>query len=169
MDHDALPLLEKRLYREAFELLLHRYQSRIFRMALAILNDPGRAEEVAQDSFMKLWMALPHYDGRASLSTWLYTIARNTALSAARSPSHCKTTPLETVPEPSTAPAWQTDRYLAKFIDRLPDTQRQVILLFYLEDRQIDEVARMLGMPEGTVKSHLHRARLALAAAMKDG
>jgi RNA polymerase sigma-70 factor (ECF subfamily) len=60
------------------------------------------------------------------------------------------------------------DVELAQAIARLPEIQRNVITLFYLEEKQVDEVARLLDLPEGTVKSHLHRARRALAAIMKE-
>ena len=67
-------------------------------MALLMLQDRGRAKEVTQDVFLKVWRALPGYDGRASPSTWLYTIARNTCLSALRSATHRRTTPLDETP-----------------------------------------------------------------------
>jgi RNA polymerase sigma-70 factor (ECF subfamily) len=138
-------------------------------MALMFLKDPGRAEEITQDIFLKLWRALPDYDGRASPGTWLYTIARNTCFSASRSDSYRKTIPLESTSEPAAPPAAQPeDSELAQCIDRLPETQRIVITLFYLQEKRVDEVARMLGIPEGTVKSHLYRARLALGEMMKE-
>ena len=65
-----------------------RYQQKVFRMAVAMLRDRGRAQEVTQDIFLKLWRALPSYDGRAALSTWLYTIARNTCLTAVRAETY---------------------------------------------------------------------------------
>jgi RNA polymerase sigma-70 factor (ECF subfamily) len=167
MDEDVRELLDKRRYSQAFERLLNLYEIRVFRMALTILRNPARAEEVAQDIFLKLWRALPAYDGRASPGTWLYSIARNTCLSALRSESYRATVPLDT-PCASVATVAQEDVELAQCIDRLPDAQRQVIILFYLEDRRIDEVARMLDLPEGTVKSHLHRARRALTAMLKE-
>jgi len=80
MDEDVRHLLEQRRYSHALERLLNLYETKVFRMALGILNDAGRAEEVTQDIFLKLWQALPAYDGRASLGTWLYAIARNTCL-----------------------------------------------------------------------------------------
>jgi RNA polymerase sigma-70 factor, ECF subfamily len=169
MDEDVQHLLQERQYAEALEALLNRYERKVFRMALVFLKDPTRAEEVTQDIFLKLWQALPEYDGRASPGTWLYTIARNTCLSVSRSNSYRKTVPLDAAIEPA-APPWAHtgDIELAQCIDRLPEIQRTVITLFYLEEKQVDEVARMLGMPEGTVKSHLHRARLALAGMMKE-
>jgi RNA polymerase sigma-70 factor (ECF subfamily) len=167
MDEDIQQFLHERRYRQALELLLERYEMKVFRMALAFVKDPARAQDVTQDVFLKFWRALPDYDGRAAPSTWLYTIARNTCLSAIRSESYRKTVPLEPPFEPSTNPQSQ-DLELNQYIDRLPDIQRTVIVLFYLEERRVDEVACLLGMPEGTVKSHLHRARLALAAMMKE-
>ena len=138
-------------------------------MALVFLKDAARAEEVTQETFLKLWQALPHYDARAAPGTWLYTIARNTCLSASRSDSYRKTVPLDATSEPA-APAAVViaDLELGELIDRLPEIQRTVITLFYLQEKSVDEAARMLGIPEGTVKSHLHRARLALGRMMKE-
>ena len=158
-------LLERRRHREAFELLLDGYEKRVFRMALTILRDSGRAEEVTQDIFLKIWQALPDYNGRAAPSTWLYTIARNTCLTVLRSESYRRTEPLDDAAHfPRVESAAQID--LARAIAELPEAQREVITLFYLEERSITEVARMLDLPEGTVKSHLHRARRTLGERM---
>ena len=142
-------------------------------MAAVLLKDHGRAEEVTQDIFLKLWQVLPAYDGRASPSTWLYTIARNTCLSALRSEAYRRTFPLDSITEPASADtAGGSDvvnrNELARSLERLPDVQRHVITLFYLQEKSVKDVARLLDLPEGTVKSHLHRARLALAALIKD-
>ena len=167
MDDDVPHLLQERRYSDALEQLLNRYETKVFRMALTFLRDTARAEEVTQEIFLKLWQALPDYDGRASPGTWLYSIARNTCLSTARSDSYRKTLVLDQVREPAAPPpAVIGDLELAQCIDRLPEIQRTVITLFYLQEKRVDEVARMLGIPEGTVKSHLHRARLALGEMM---
>ena len=166
MNDDVQLLLRKRKYKFAFEQLLIRYEKKVFGMALAFLKDVTRAEEVTQDIFLKLWQALPDYDERAAPGTWLYRIARNTCLSALRSEQYRQTVPLESAPEPATH-LWSGDLELAQCITRLPDMQRTVITLFYLESKRVDEVARMLGIPDGTVKSHLYRARLALGEMMK--
>src|SRR5437868_5121033 len=143
MDEDVQLLLQQRRYPEALEQLLDRYEMRVFHMAVTYLKDPARAEEITQEVFLKLWRALPHYDARASPGTWLYTIARNTCLSASRSDSYRKTVPL--VDQPATSREGQ-DLELAQCIDRLPEIQRIVIRLFYLEDRSVDQVARGLGI-----------------------
>jgi RNA polymerase sigma-70 factor, ECF subfamily len=162
MTDEVRDLLHRRKYADALEQLLERYEKKVFRMAVMMLRDHGRAEEVTQDIFLKLWRALPSYDGRAALSTWIYTIARNTCLTALRSEAYRKTTSLDTAREPATTGAGPIDMALQQCLERLPEIQREVITLFYFEDRNVAEVAKALDLPEGTVKSHLHRARRAL-------
>ena len=141
-------------------------------MALMFLKDRGRAEEVTQDIFLKMWQVLPAYDGRAAPSTWLYTIARNTCLSELRSRTLRTTVPFDSITEPASAKevgsSVLNNIELERCLGRLPEVQRGVITAFYLQEKSIEEAARILDMPEGTVKSHLHRARLALAAMIKD-
>jgi len=163
-DKDVQNLLRRHRFASAFELLLDRYQQKVFRSVYSILKEAGRAEEVTQDVFLKMWQVLPDYDGRASLSTWLYTIARNTSLSALRAESYRKTLAIEDFKPPATN--WGTGPQqleIKQLVQRLPEVQQQVITLFYLQDRSVEDVAQMLDLPEGTVKSHLHRARRALA------
>lgn len=163
-DQDVRDLLDRRRYPQALERLLNLYGTKVYRMALMFLKDPGRAEEVAQDVFLKLWNVLPAYDGRASPGTWLYTIARNTCLTAARSEAYRTAVSIDASNEPSAPATVLKDVELAQCLDRLPDIQREVITLFYLQEKSVQDVALMLNLPEGTVKSHLHRARKALAA-----
>lgn len=166
MDDDVQQLLRARKHHEALERLLDLYENKIFRMAVMMLKDIGRAEEVTQDIFLKLWRALPSYDGRAAPSTWLYAIARNTCMSALRAESYRRTLPLDEAPEPA-GRVPLSDGYLQECLARLPDAQRSVITLFYLEEKNVRDVAKLLDLPEGTVKSHLHRARRALAEMME--
>jgi RNA polymerase sigma-70 factor, ECF subfamily len=163
-DEDVQRLLRTRRYAAAFELFLERYQHKVFRLVYSIMKDPARAEEVTQDIFLKMWQVLPEYDGRASLSTWLYTIARNTSLSALRAESYRKTLSIEGFDPPAIKlnPGLQ-QLEIRQLLDRLPEVQEQVLTLFYLQDRSVEDVAHMLDLPEGTVKSHLHRARRAIA------
>ncbi len=173
MDDDVLPLLETRRYRQAFERLLDLYATKVFRMAVMFLKDPAKAEDVTQDVFLKLWRALPAYDGRASPATWLYTIARNTCLTELRSKAYRNTVPFAPAMESAAGNGCGSGDALKKValmrcLSRLPEIQRNVITMFYLQERSIDEVGRALDLPAGTVKSHLHRARLALAGMMKE-
>lgn len=167
MAGDVEQLVRAGRYDQALEQILQDYQGRVFRMALVILRDSGRAEEVTQDIFLKLWRALPLYDGRAAVSTWLYAIARNTCLSAVRAEGYRRTSALDDVTEPRAASGTAVKLSVDQCVERLPEPQRQVISLFYLQDRSVSEVAAMLDLPENTVKSHLHRARRALAEMLK--
>ena len=97
----------------------------------------------------------------------VYTIARNTCLSALRSQAYRVTTTLDGVKEPTVGAVGPEDVMLRQCLSRLPDIQRDVITLFYYEDRSIADVAQALDLPEGTVKSHLHRARRALGEMME--
>lgn len=172
MDDDVQQLIAQRRHDAALERLLDRYEQRVFRMAVMMLKDTGRAEEVTQDIFLKLWRALPSYDGRAALSTWLYTIARNTCLSAVRAEAYRRTTPLDEAAEPAAPPSPPLtdallDGALGRHLAALPELQREVLTLFYLEEKSVKDVAALLDLPEGTVKSHLHRARRALSEMME--
>jgi RNA polymerase sigma-70 factor (ECF subfamily) len=168
MQDDIQQLLQRRMFDEALQRLVDGYQHKLFRMAAAMLKDAGRAEEVTQDIFLKVWRALPSYDGRALVSTWMYTIARNTCLSAIRAESYRRTEPLESVAEPVSPAAPGGDVDWMRLLARLPDVQRQVVTLYYFEDRDVREVARLLGLAVGTVKSHLYRARQALAGMLEE-
>ena len=72
--------LEALRYSEAFGLLHERFKEKVFRLAFSIMRNETRAEDLAQDVFVKIWRGLPAYHGGASLSTWIYTITRNTCL-----------------------------------------------------------------------------------------
>jgi RNA polymerase sigma-70 factor (ECF subfamily) len=167
-DQDVRDLLDRRRYPQALERLLDLYGTKIYRMALMFLKDHGRAQEVTQDVFLKLWRVLPAYDGRASPGTWLYTIARNTCLTAARSEAYRAAVSIDASNEPAAPATILKDVELAQCLDRLPEIQREVITLFYLQEKSVQDVALMLNLPEGTVKSHLHRARKALAELLRE-
>jgi RNA polymerase sigma-70 factor, ECF subfamily len=163
MPDDVPELLAQRRYEEALERLLDRHEQQIYRMALLILRDTGLAEEATQEAFFKAWRAFPRFDGRASVSTWLYTIARNTCLSALRRASRRRVTPLDDIVEPAAPEAPAADTELLRCIARLSEADRQILTLFYWQDRSVRDVGLALDLPEGTVKSQLHRARRALA------
>jgi RNA polymerase sigma-70 factor (ECF subfamily) len=168
VDEDLQRLLCDHRYGVAFELILQRYEKKVFHLAYSILKEAAKAEDVAQDIFVKLWQVLPLYDGRAAVSTWLYTISRNTALSALRAEAYRKTLPLEKCKPPAADPGAGLRRLqLKEILPRLSQIEQEVITLFYLQECSVDDVAGMLDVPAGTVKSHLHRARRKLAELMR--
>jgi len=168
---DVLVLLEQGRHRAAFEGLIPLFRDRVLRLAWAMLGDRAAAEDVAQDAFINVWRGLPRFDRRAALGTWIYAIARNTALMQLRRRRKLVSLDagsgsegaelLDSLAGDEGRPpeAYGVERLLA----RLPDTQRRVITLFYLEGRSCEAVAEELGMPVGTVKNHLFRARAALS------
>lgn len=168
MAEDLAALLRRRKYSQALEVLVETCGKRVFGMAIAMLGNEARAEEATQDVFLKVWRALPLYDGRAAPSTWLYAIARNTFLSALRSEALRRTIALEEAAEPAAGETVSRDVELNQMLRRLSEVQRQAVALFYLQERSVEEVALLLDLPEGTVKSHLHRARRALGDMMKE-
>jgi RNA polymerase sigma-70 factor (ECF subfamily) len=158
---------------EAIGLLLPAFRRKVFGLAYSLLRNRDAAEDVTQDVFIKVWRALPGFDGRASLSTWIYTIARNASLSAlrARRPQASLSDPevlgaAETIDPAPPADATVDRAALLRLVDQLPTKQRQVVMLFYMEEQSHEEVATMLAMPVGTVKTLLHRARARLSAAV---
>jgi len=157
---------------EAITVLLPAYRRRVFGLAYSFLRDREAAEDVTQEVFIKIWRALPGFDGRASMSTWIYTIARNASLSAlrARRPQSSLSDPQVMEAVESINPAPSADVMLERaailrLVDQLPAKQRQVVMLFYMEAQSHEEVAAMLAIPVGTVKTLLHRARARLCAA----
>lgn len=161
MDEDIRRLIADGRPRVGFELLVERYQHKVYRLALSLLREPDRAEDAAQDAFLKIWRALALYDGSAALSTWIYAIARNTILNQLRRDSYRKTEALDGEDPAGVSATGHLTLAMDcdAILSRLPEVSRQVMTLFYMQERSCEEVAEMLGMPVGTVKSHLHRAR----------
>jgi RNA polymerase sigma-70 factor (ECF subfamily) len=153
----------------AFDCVLEHYESKVFRLCRAILRNPGEAEDTAQESLIRIWKALPRFDGRAALSTWIYTITRNrclTAIERRRDLHSLSDTAIELEADAASAVVEKDSddplALLRELVEALPERYRRVLLLFYYEERSVAEVAALLGTPEGTVKTNLHRARALL-------
>lgn len=173
-DADIADLIRRGAHAQAFELLLGRYERRLYRLCLSLLREPAQAEDAAQESFVRIWKALPGYDGRASLSTWCYTIARNRCLTALQRRREEETlsnpgVALEAEAVATVAAGDADDRasLLRELVDGLPERYRRTLTLFYYEERSVPEVAALLGIPEGTVKTNLFRARGLLLGALE--
>lgn len=165
-DADIQALLQAKKYREAFALLLPRYRDKIFRLTFSMLRNHAMAEDTTQDVLMRVWKALPGYGAQASLSTWIYAISRNACLSELR-----KKRPTVSMdgdedeynPEVAALAAPDPDDSatvsVTQLLDQLPERYRQAVTLFYMEDKSYEQTAASLGLPLGTVKALLHRAR----------
>ncbi len=163
---------------EAFRDLVTRYQRPIFALVLRMVRDPAEAEELAQDVFIKAYGALDRFDRSRKFSSWLFKIAHNTAIDRLRR-KRIATVPLETPPgEPDPlavlsdtrveSPSAATERgELAEAFEaalsRLRPAYREVLLLRFQQGMAYDEIADVTGLALGTVKTHIHRARKAVA------
>ncbi len=166
--------------REAFARLVDRYSSQIYRLALKFTNDPHDAEDVLQETFIKALRALPSFEGRSSLSTWLYRIAVNEALMLLRK-RKVELVPVEESADDDEDLAvgnfvladWcclpedellsdESRAYLNEAIQRLPVSLRSVFLLRDVQGLSIRDTAETLGLTETNVKTRLLRARLRL-------
>ena len=168
MDSEVQQLLLQGQRNRAFEKILDLYANKVYRLVLSLLGNSARAEEVSQDVFLKIWQALDTFEPqRATVGTWIYRITRNTALTHLRGESYRQTLPIDSIDEPSGAPADHGQDDIRRIVAQLPEELREVIVLYYYQERSVDEVAAMLELPSGTVKSHLFRARKMLAESMK--
>lgn len=165
-DADIQARLEARQYREAFGLILPRYRDKVYRLVFSMLRDTAQAEDTTQDIFLRVWRALPGFAGQSALSTWIYAISKNACLSELR-----KRRPQVSLDgdedeyRPEIASLSTTDAddsataSVTQLLDQLPERYRQAVVLFYMEDKSYEQTAQSLGLPLGTVKALLHRAR----------
>lgn len=146
--------------REAFSILVTRYQAPVFRVVRGILTDPAESDDVAQEVFLKAYANLAKFRGDAGFFTWLYRIAVNEALRAR------KRRPLVTsdeLPEAEAPPEPDEEgpslRTLQRLLGKLTDDFRSVVVLRDIEGLTYQEIAETLEIPIGTVESRLFRAR----------
>jgi RNA polymerase sigma-70 factor, ECF subfamily len=157
---------------DAFEILVRRHEKTIFNLVYRMLGDYDDAAEVSQEVFLSAYRAIGQFRGDANFSTWLYRIALNHATTRRRSVNsrlHRTTTieDMELIRDSQPGPAETLEKKemqerVQLALNKLEPEDATVILLRDLQDVSYDEVARMLEIPVGTVKSRLHRARQAL-------
>lgn len=142
-----------------------------YRLALRLLGDPQEAEDAVQDALYKAWRALPHFRGEAKFSTWLYRIVWRVSTDRLRRPAslpldaELKDVSEDYDPE-SQWEGIEAQREVERALSRLSAPYRAVLTLYYVEDLPVREIAAILQLPVGTVKTHLHRARQALKRAL---
>ena len=180
---EALAIEAKRGSEEAFRELVERFHRPVYALLVRIVRQPELAEDLAQDSFLKAWKALARFDPGRKFSSWMFKIAHNTALDELRRGG------LETVSldapfaagdEPPELPAdlaaenpllrtlaRESGRVLERAISRLRPAYRGILLLRFAQEMSYDEIAEVLGVPLGTVKIHIFRARADLLREMR--
>lgn len=163
---------------EAFAEIVKRYQRPVFSIIVRMVRDAGLAEDLTQETFIKAFRALKSFDPKRKLSSWLFTIAHNTAIDHLRRKA-LQTVPLEAESEGhdllETLPAAGVDtperaamsRELAQAFERELRAMRpeyaEILVLRFQEGLAYEEISEVTGLPIGTVKTHLFRARRQLA------
>ncbi len=150
----------------AFRILYDRLAERVFRYAFTLLHNRHLAEEVAQETMVVVWKQAGTFQGRSKVSTWVFGIARFRALDLLRKEKRDARVPEPVLVEPDPAPGVQDRERTLRAIGALPDEQREVVFLTYYEGLSYHEIAGVLGIPEGTVKSRMYYARQTLAEAL---
>jgi RNA polymerase sigma-70 factor, ECF subfamily len=155
----------------AFASLVQRHQRRIFNMVLRMLQDYEEASEITQEAFLAAWMGLPSFRGEARFATWLYRIAYNCALKQLERRKRERLLLvaieakqiLEDVNKQKQAEAILELRarqaIVREQLEKLPARYRSVLILRHLQEMTYEEIADILTMPIGTIKSHLFHAR----------
>ncbi len=159
---------------DALGALFVRYRAQVYRTALAIVRDPAAAEDILQDCFLKVYAHAAHLDPARSLAPWLYRVTVNLSYAWLGRGGQKRRAPLETVANRLVSPMRQAPDQLTeqtelrhnvrKAIGALPIDQRVVIVLYYLNNLSLQDIAEILDVPIGTVKSRLYYAREALRA-----
>ncbi|HXG65829.1 MAG TPA: RNA polymerase sigma factor, partial [Blastocatellia bacterium] len=158
-----------------FEILMRRYNQRLFRVALSVLGDENEAEDVAQEAHVRAYMHLNQFDGRARFSTWLTKIALHEALARLRNRRRCIMIENDAEADDvigslaSDAPSPEQEAFtrslqavLEMAINALPQAYRSVFMLREVEGLSTAETAECLGISEVSAKVRLHRARALL-------
>jgi RNA polymerase sigma-70 factor (ECF subfamily) len=149
----------------AFDGIVRRWQGPLVNMAWRYCRDRGRAEELAQEAFVRAWRGLASWRRESSFSTWLFALAANVYRNdLKRFPA--VNLPIEDIAEPSQAADQQSrieekSRYevVRRAVLALPKRYREPVVLFYFHEKNVAAAAQTMGLPEGTVKARLSRAR----------
>jgi len=157
---------------DSFEILVRRHQRAIFNLVYRLLGDYDEAAEVAQEVFLSAYKSIGQFRGEANFSTWLYRIGLNHASTRRKSMNniqqrHVPLDGAEVIADGAVDPAKsfehkEIQQRVQQALNRLDPDDARIILLRDLQDVPYEDVAEMLDIPVGTVKSRLHRARQAL-------
>ncbi len=156
---------------DAFALLVQRHQHRVFNLVYRMLQQYDEANEVTQETFLAAWQGLPSFRGDARFSTWLYRIAYNCCLkqveqhkrdkalqTAIQAEQHLEDAGSETRVE-TALDIRDRQTLVREQLSTLPAKYRLVLILRHLQEKTYEEMAEILAMPIGTIKTHLFRAR----------
>jgi RNA polymerase sigma-70 factor (ECF subfamily) len=153
----------------AFVILMQRHERRVYNLAYRMLGGPEDARDATQEAFLSCFRHLPSFRGDAAFSTWLHRIAVNACYDMVRRRKPAASLEDDLVEPPATSDHAERSAAAAdiqRALLRIPPEFRVVLILHELQDVPVDDIARMLEIPAGTVKSRLHRGRVALGRAL---
>ena len=154
----------------AYEAIVRRFQDRVFRLACVWLYDDQSAADVAQEVFVRGFKGLRSFRFRSAPFTWLYRTTKNVCneFNRVRKTEQLDDEPQDpgSVPERDVA-EYESARRVRRLVEKLPERQREVVLLRIFEDMSVKETARSMGCREGTVKALLHKATAKLKLSMQ--
>jgi RNA polymerase sigma-70 factor, ECF subfamily len=160
--------------RLAMQVLFARHHVRVYRFVLRLVRDESVAEDLISDVFLDVWRQAGRFEGRSQVSTWLLAIARFKALSALRrrSDEELDDETAEAIEDPSDDPEVVLDKKdksaaIRKCLEKLSAEHREIIDLVYYHEKSVEEVAKIVGIPENTVKTRMFYARKRLAELLK--
>lgn len=157
--------------RTAFDSLVQLWERPLFYYLRRLVPTEEDAWDLLQETWIKVYRALNTLRDPRTLPAFLYATARNTAISRLRSQDHQETAPtLEDLPVPDCAiDAFDNAEQVHHALDQLPIAQREALALYFLQDLSIDDIATVLGVPSGTVKSRLHHGKKAIRNILSQG
>ncbi len=153
--------------REAFAALYSQLAPRLYRTALGILGNPHDAADALQEAGLKAYRYFDSLQDEQAGTSWMTRILINACYDVGRKRSRAIPTGLEIEPAVSSEPGGMADREMLQALQFLPEEQRTTVVLRFFQDLSIPQIAQVMGVPEGTVKSRLHATLAKLRTALK--
>lgn len=171
MEEKQLVRLAQEGRKDAFEELVRKFQPKVFSMALSFTRNREAADDLAQEVFLKAYLALPRFHGKSGFGTWLYRISVNHIKDHLRKKGRAKEVSLDDVREITFSDKEQAERaeceretearrtLVQRFVEALPEKYRVILTLRDVQGLPYEDISRVLKLSPGTVDSRLHRAR----------
>ncbi len=168
----------------AYNELYSLYERKMYNFALRMSGNPDDAEDIVQETFIRVFNAIPNFRGEANFSTWVFRIANNVFLDMRKkAKAHPQTSLQDSVeleesevtrqiedpgPQPQDiAQQAELNKIMQEAINSLPDYQKTMVILYHTQSKSYEEIADIMNLPIGTVKSRLNRARIALKSKLQ--
>jgi RNA polymerase sigma-70 factor (ECF subfamily) len=162
----------------AFTALVDRYKNMVYTLALKMVNNKEEAEEIAQDTFIKVYNSLGKFKGESKFSTWVYKITYNTCLdSLKKSKREKKTSYIEDFSEHQVKEIEgildaidekEKNQVIQDCLEELPNDEAFLLILYYFEDQSVDEISKVMNNSVSNIKVKLFRTRKKLASILKE-